>query len=121
MDTKQLFYQFLISSGILGLIGAAVGASLKSLLNKVKESLKESHDVNEAMKYGLQALLRHELYEMHNEWCLRKKYAPLAVKEDFENMYKRYHALGVNGVMDGVFEEFMNLPVQGDDKDDVQG
>ena len=35
-----------------------------------------------------------------------------AVEDNFENMYKQYHNLGVNGVMDDLYDKFMNLPLE---------
>ena len=39
-----------------------------------------------------------------------KKYAPTDAKENFENLYQRYHTLGKNGVMDEKRKAFMQLP-----------
>lgn len=96
---KAILTVVLPASGIIGIFTAAILARLKKVMSE-----------NEAERYGVQALLRHELYEMYNEYCLKRKQAPISVKEDFENMYKRYHELGSNGVMDGIHEEFRNLP-----------
>lgn len=43
---------------------------------------------------------------------VEKGYAPLHVKENFENCYKQYHILGANGFMDKLREEFLELPMQ---------
>ena len=43
---------------------------------------------------------------------IEQAYAPIYVKENFENMWKQYHNLGVNGVMDGIHEAFMALPTE---------
>ena len=43
---------------------------------------------------------------------VEKGYAPLHVKENFENCYKQYHILGANGFMDKLREEFLELPIQ---------
>lgn len=65
---------------------------------------------DEVLKRGVQALLRHNLYELYDEWFTKKGYAPLDVKNDFEFIYLGYHNLGKNGVMDGLHERFMQLP-----------
>ncbi len=65
---------------------------------------------DEVLKRGVQALLRHELYSMYDYWYTQMKYAPIEVKNDFENIYGSYHNLGKNGVMDGMHERFMELP-----------
>lgn len=61
-------------------------------------------------KQSLQATLRHELYEIADKW-LAKGYCPIQDKEDFENIYKKYHDLGRNGVMDDIYAKVMELPV----------
>ncbi len=65
---------------------------------------------NEVLKRGVQALLRHELYALYDEYYKEKGYAPLDIKNDFEFIYLGYHNLGKNGVMDGIHERFMKLP-----------
>lgn len=94
----------LAQTGIIGLI-------IKRLLSK--QQVKE--EKNEALCKGVQAILRHNLYELHSTYLEGNKFAPAYVKEDFENMYKQYHALGQNGVMDRIHDEFMRLPTQGAD------
>lgn len=119
MDSKQVLWQILGASGIIGLL---TGAIWSWLLNKVKAIKSENEAIKqdgETVRYGLQALLRHELYELYDKWASEKKYAPIAVKEDFSNMYERYHLLGANGVMDGIRDEFMNLPTHQEGDSDV--
>lgn len=96
---KSIIITILASSGIIGIF---TGAVLKKL--------KKASDDSMALRRGVQALLRHELYEIYYEYAQNRKYAPVSVKEDFENMYAQYHSLGANGVMDGIHEEFKMLP-----------
>lgn len=63
-----------------------------------------------AAKLGVQALLRDRMYEYYDKYHEEKKYAPKWAKENYDNMYKQYHSLGENGVMDTYHEEFMLLP-----------
>lgn len=89
---------FLFGSGVLVTFGKYVVERIKA--NDVK---------TEAVCYGVQALLRDRLYEVYDRYT-EKGYAPRHVKDNFSNMYKRYHDLGVNGVMDQHFHVFMQLP-----------
>lgn len=73
----------------------------------VAEEIEKKNDV---LKRGVQALLRHELYELYDTYYKEKGYAPLDIKNDFEFIYLGYHNLGKNGVMDGIHERFMQLP-----------
>ncbi len=85
-----------------------------SVFSALKEfilaKLKKHVDDSNALKLGVQALLRHELYDLYHKYCEELGYAPVFVKEDFENMYAQYHILGANGVMDGIRDEFQKLP-----------
>ena len=71
--------------------------------------IKKIERKNEAVCLGVQALLRDRLIHEYNKYT-DQKYAPIYAKENFENMWKQYHNLGVNGVMDEIHEKFMSLP-----------
>lgn len=94
-------YQFLM---LIGFPGAFV-AFARVLLSRIKKIDIE----NRALQKGVQALLRKELYDLYNKYN-EQGYAPLYVKENFRNMYEQYHALGINGVMDSLYEKFIDLP-----------
>lgn len=62
-----------------------------------------------SIKSGLQALLRAQMIAEFNKWEERG-YAPIYARENFENCWRQYHALGANGVMDDIHERFLSLP-----------
>ena len=62
-----------------------------------------------ALEKGVQALLRAQMINDWNHYS-EKGHAPLYAKENFENCWKQYEALGKNGVMSGVHHDFMCLP-----------
>lgn len=64
-----------------------------------------------AIKRGLQALLRAQLIEDYNKWS-DKGYAPIYARENFQNCWFQYHALGANGVMDDIHAKFLELPTE---------
>lgn len=86
----------------LGLFSApaVLAAIFKILFTQIK-----------AIKLGLQALLRAQLISDWNKWSERG-YAPIYARQNFENCWKQYHNLGVNGVMDNLHEKFMELPLE---------
>ena len=96
--TTQYIISLLFGSGVLITFG-------KYLLNKIKANDAKT----DAVCLGVQALLRDRLIQSYNHY-IDKGYAPLYAKENYENMWQQYHALGVNGVMDGYHERFMSLP-----------
>ena len=70
------------------------------------------------VKKGVQALLRAQMIADYNKYK-EMGYAPIYAKENFENCWQQYHALGVNGVMDGLHEEFLNFPTEKESKEEL--
>ena len=81
---------------ILCLIGIpSICASITSVaLAKVKKGSEEG----KALKLGIQALLRAQIINDYNKW-IPKGYAPIYARDNFENIWRQYHALGANGVI----------------------
>lgn len=100
MTTYQIL-SLLLGSGVL----VSFGRYLFTLIKKNERK-------TEAVALGVQALLRDRLIQSYN-YHMEKGYAPIYAKENFDNMYEQYHTLGVNGVMDGIHETFMQLPTEG--------
>jgi hypothetical protein len=123
-DWKEILLAFFAASGLIGIITTAVckgiAKKVKDVLDNIKKANEEKEAKHEAVCLGLQAILRHELYELYNEWIIGKGYAPISAKEDFLNMYSQYHNLGANGVMDEIKEEFMNAPTSGGEEHDIK-
>ena len=64
-----------------------------------------------AIRKGVQALLRAQMINDYNLWTERG-YAPVYARDNFENCWKNYEALGVNGVMKSIHDKFMALPTR---------
>lgn len=94
----------LLGSGILV-------AVIKFLYNKIKITEQKTEQKTESVQLGIQALLRDRLYQSYLHYT-EKGYAPIYARENFDNMYKQYHNLGANGVMDDLYDKFMNLPLE---------
>lgn len=91
---------------IISLIGVP---PLLTVFGWMYKKMRFLNDELNAMKLGLQALLRSQLITIYNE-CEDKGYAPIYVKENFENCWNQYHSLGANGVMDSIHDKFLRLP-----------
>lgn len=63
-----------------------------------------------ALKLGVQALLRAQMISDFNKWN-EAGFAPIYAKDNFENCWQQYHSLGANGVMDEIHKQFMSLPL----------
>ena len=75
----------------------------------ITEEIKELHANDELQREGIQALLRDRLAQLSSE-CLQKGFTTHEERDNFENMYQKYHKLGVNGVMDKSRDKFFNIP-----------
>lgn len=82
-----------------------------SMFGYFATKLKKYKTEQDAIKSGIQALLRAEMIKSYNKY-IDLGYAPIYAKENFENIYKNYHSLGLNGVMDGMRKTFMELPTE---------
>lgn len=100
---EMTIYQILCLMGVPTII---LGG-FKYLHSMVKKNAAD----NMAVKKGVQALLRSQMIVDYNKWS-EKGYAPIYARENFENCWKRYHALGENGVMDDLHEKFLDLPTE---------
>ena len=89
-------YQWLCLFGVPALIAAIV----KYLLSQIK-----------GVRLGVQALLRAQMIADYNKWEERG-YAPIYARQNFENCWKQYHALGANGVMNDLRQKFFELPTE---------
>ena len=87
------------------IINAAGGSIIAYLLAVVKLKKKE----NEALKVGVQALLRDRIIEIYYHYT-EKGWMPLDVRNSLEACYKSYEALGENGVIDDLVEQLRELP-----------
>lgn len=94
---------------VLSVLLTALVGYLISLIKSHKDSKRENEIKIQCTNNGLQALLRAQLINDYNKWHV-KGYAPIYVRENFENCYNQYHALGGNGVMTDLHDKFMDLP-----------
>ncbi len=94
-------YQILCLLGVPSIIGSIWAFMIAILKNQRREMT--------AVKLGLQAVLRNSLIELYDKW-MDRGFAPTHIKDNYENMYKQYHSLGANGVMDSYYQRFMDLP-----------
>lgn len=75
-----------------------------------KKVTKVEEDLG-SVKKGTQASLRSDLYRIFNE-CQTKGYASQDERNNFINLYEKYHNLGANGVMDDIHNQFLELPAK---------
>jgi hypothetical protein len=99
-------YNWLSLVGIPALFAAIVVGVYKALVGK----FKRANDQYIAIKLAIQAMLRDRLYQIYHE-CKINNGATHIERENFNNLYVQYHALGANGVMDDTRAKFFALPI----------
>lgn len=85
-----------------GLI-ALLGIGYRILYKRVKEQ--------EAVKLGVQALLRDRIVNAYNHY-IEKGYCPIYGRENVEAMYIQYHNLGGNGTITELKRKLDQLPTE---------
>lgn len=100
-------YQILCLVGLPSILSGIIGG----LIVKVKEEKRAKNASDEALKKGLQALLRDRLLELYYRASERGSVS-YDERTNFMNLYSNYHTLGENGVMDQIQEEYLNLPMR---------
>lgn len=96
-------YQWLCLLGIPTLIGTATK-------NYISCKKKNKKDMN-ILKTGIQALLRAQMNNDYYRYSTEGS-VPLHVKDNFENLWKHYHELGGNGVMNDIHDKFLELKIR---------
>ena len=92
---------------ILTLLG--LGSLMASLWIYIIKSGKKTAISVRAIRLGVQAVLRAQMIADYNYYT-EKGYAPIYAKENFQNCWNQYEALGANGVMNDIYKKFMALP-----------
>ena len=77
---------------------------------------EEMERQNRAIMLGMQAILRDLLLRGYRHY-LEKGYADYEDRENLENIFVQYHALGANGIMDDLRDRFRALPTMPTDED----
>ena len=97
--------------GVPAIISGFVVAIGIALYNKWKNKRDNTREERVLLRLGVQALLRNELLSQY-EFYMKQKWISIDNKANYDNMYKRYHSLGQNGVMGHCYEEIMELPTE---------
>ena len=111
------WYQWLsivgIPSIISGLTVLLIQRGMKARDAKqeqIRQQTAAAEAQNLALMRGLQALLRDRLLTGYRHY-FDKGWAEYDDRENLENLYKQYHSLGENGIMDGYRAKFLALPI----------
>lgn len=111
MTTYQIIQMVISLLGIPSLF-TLVGR----LYARLKVNEKKNKKEYDSIKLGVQAMLRSQMINDYTTWAA-KGYAPIYAREAFENNFKQYENLGINGVMQDIYRKFFELPISLEEKD----
>ena len=104
-------YQWFTILGLPTISGLIIRLIQISIQNKIDER-RDRETERQQQKETNKAILRILLRTMGEKY-MKRGYASLAEKDDFEECYKQYHNNGGNGIMDALREDVLDLPQEG--------
>ena len=109
-----------VAVSIIGFLQLCIQRRLEATEEKEKQMQAELaaerervEEMRKANNKGTQALLRDRLLQGFH-FFKRRGMVTYGEAMNYKNMYEAYHALGKNGVMDGIYEEFLKIPIKPD-------
>lgn len=96
----------MFESTIQTIINVIAGAVISYIFALYRAKKRE----NDALRAGVQALLRDRIIQAYNHYVCEKGWVPIYAKESIDACYKSYEALGDNGVIDSLMEQLNELP-----------
>lgn len=112
MEWYQIAMVIGIPSIVSGLVALCINRGMKKRDAKQEEIRLQTEIMekqNKALMAGVQAILRDRLLNGYRHYSA-KGWADYDDRQNMENMWEQYHALGANGVMDGYRKKFLELP-----------
>lgn len=103
--------RYVMEINLNGILNQIVGVCVGGLCTYLWAALKEKKMENEALKSGVQALLRDRIIQLH-DFYMKDGAMPIHSKSNLENLHKNYAKLGANGVIDSIYQEAMKLPTK---------
>ncbi len=94
-----------LDTALNSVINVISGGAITLLITMYRQKKKE----NDALKAGVQALLRDRIIQAYNHYVQDKGWIPIYAKESIDACYKSYEALGDNGVIDNLMEQINEL------------
>lgn len=113
MELSQILSVCGVSGIISGLVGVLIAVFLKRPLEKRvtdnEEANRRVEAQNNATMLGVQALLRDRLLQAFNHY-LARGWIGAGERDNVENMYTQYEALGPNNVISDIYNQVRALP-----------
>lgn len=90
---------------LFGLLSAGIMAMIVNLNSRLKVRAREQ----DAIKDGMQAILRDRIIQAYNHYA-EKGFCPIYARDNVAHMYEAYHNLGGNGTITELYEKLLHLP-----------
>lgn len=100
-----------IISGIFALVFAKMLKKRDAKQEQIVRQNETMEKQNQAIMLGVQAFLRDRLLQGYRH-SFKQGWADYDDRQNLENIYEQYHALGANGIMDDMRKQFRALPSQ---------
>ena len=101
-----------IFGAVITLISSQYKKKIKEIneLQKLEEVAKKARTEElSILKRSMQAILRGQIIQVYNQCLDRGNICRIYEKENVDELYKSYHALGGNSVIEGVYRALMNM------------
>ena len=113
MDLSQILSVCGVSGIISGIVGVLIAVFLKRPLERRVQNSEESsrrvEEQNAATMLGVQALLRDRLLQAFEHY-LARGWISAGERDNVDNMYVQYEALGPNNVISDIYNQVRALP-----------
>jgi hypothetical protein len=113
MELSQILSVCGVSGIVSGLVGVLIAVFLKRPLeNRVQQNEaanRRMEEQNTATMLGVQALLRDRLLQAFEHY-LARGWITAGERDNVENMYTQYEALGPNNVISDIYNQVRALP-----------
>lgn len=85
---------------------------LSNFKDDVEKDLESIKSILIILKKSEQAILRDRIIQAYNHYFKEKKFMPIYARESLDHMYKEYHNLDGNGIIEDLIEKLYKLPTE---------
>jgi hypothetical protein len=103
---REWFIQYWVEVLFSAIVGT-FAATIKRQASKIKNQEAEQ----QAIKLGIQALLRDRIVQCYNHY-MEKGFCPIYAMDNIDALYTQYHALGGNGTVTELVDRLKNMPTE---------
>lgn len=97
-----------VNQMILAALSWVTTAVLAAIVGALTARLKTTRETDRAMEKGMRSLLRVQLIQLHETYVVGNAQMSYEIKDQVQQLYEAYHALGGNGSGTRYYEELMN-------------